>query len=307
MRFVFCFLLFLVLISCQSRPKAPEVVGDSAIAQIDEQIILASEFMKQIQRLEAKTPQILSTHLQKKDLLEQWINVELLSQAALDAGFMNDFRFKTKLAEAYTEDLSERARQALSLESIRSFYENNRRRFDQISARHILFKTAPGMPEKEKIEKFRELEKLRTQLLENPSAFSEFARRHSEDTNARQGGDLGFFSYDEMVPEFSKAAFALKHANEISPIVSTPFGYHLIQLQDSRRGFEIFRRSIENHMLRESKQQLLEKELKDLRATKNIQIFEDELLKLSPLPSIIQEDPEDVIPKDFRKETDPEP
>ena len=293
---------FAFLAACQSRPVPPEIEDDMAIAQIDDQLILASQFMKEIQRIEEKTPQVLSTHIQKRALLDQWINVELLADAAIEAGFMNDFRFKTKLAEAYVEDLADEAQRSLKPELVEAFYETHKKKFDQISARHILIKTAPGISEKEKIEKFRALEKIRAELIQSPQDFGDFARRHSEDTSARQGGDLGFFSYEEMVPEFSKAAFALNQPLDISPVISSPFGYHIIQLQDSRRGFENFKSQIESQMIRNSRQNLLAQKIESLRQGRNIQTFESNLLQLSPLPSGILNSPKEILPEDLKKD-----
>lgn len=290
------------LVACQSRPVPPEVHDDMAIAQIDDQLILASQFMKEVQRIEEKTPQVLSTYIQKKELLDQWINVELLADAALEAGFMNDFRFKTKLAEAYVEDLADEAQKSLKPELVEAFYETHRKKFDQISARHILLKTSPGMSEKEKIEKFRALEKIRAELIQSPQDFADFARRHSEDTSARQGGDLGFFSYEDMVPEFSKAAFALNQPLDISPVISSPFGYHIIQLQDARKGFENFKSQIESQMIRNSRQNILAQKIESLRRGRNIKTFEDNLLKLSPLPDGILDSPDNVLPRDLKKD-----
>lgn len=292
------------LVACQSRPVPPEVQDDMAIAQIDDQIIFASHFMKEIQRIEEKTPQVLSTHIQKKELLDQWINVELLADAALEAGLMDDFRFKTKLAEVYVEDLANEAQRSLEPKLVEAFYETHKKKFDQISARHILMKTAPGMPEKEKIEKFRALEKIREELVKKPDRFADFARRHSEDGSARQGGDLGYFAYEDMVPEFSKAAFALNQPLDISPVISSPFGYHIIQLQDSRKGFENFKSQIESQMIRESRQKLLSQKIENLRSRRKIQTFQDNLLKLSPLPNGIVDSPDKVLPKDLKKEAE---
>lgn len=72
-------------------------------------------------------------------------------------------------------------------------------------------------------------------LKANPSKFSDLARTYSDDSNsAVKGGDLGYFSKDSMVPAFSDAAFSLS-AGQISNIVQTPYGYHIIKLVDRRK------------------------------------------------------------------------
>lgn len=62
--------------------------------------------------------------------------------------------------------------------------------------------------------------------------FEQLARQHSEDPGtAPKGGDLGFFPKGKMVPAFEQAAFGLKKTGELSPVVQTPFGFHIIRLE----------------------------------------------------------------------------
>ena len=73
------------------------------------------------------------------------------------------------------------------------------------------------------------------QVKNNPDKFAELAKQHSEDpSSAVKGGDLGFFAKEEMVPEFSEAAFSTK-PGELSDIVKTEFGYHIIKVVDRKQ------------------------------------------------------------------------
>ena len=77
-------------------------------------------------------------------------------------------------------------------------------------------------------DKKAEAEKLAKELQADSSKFPAYAKKYSEDTeSAKQGGDLGFFAKDRMVPEFAKAAFEAK-PNTVSNVVKTQFGYHLL-------------------------------------------------------------------------------
>jgi parvulin-like peptidyl-prolyl isomerase len=77
-------------------------------------------------------------------------------------------------------------------------------------------------------------EKLATELKADNSKFAQYAKKYSEDTNsAKQGGDLGFFAKEQMVPEFSNTAFSAK-PNSVSDVVKTQFGYHIILVQDRK-------------------------------------------------------------------------
>ena len=99
----------------------------------------------------------------------------------------------------------------------------------QTRARHILIKTNELVPE---AEARRRLEGLRERL-ENKADFAELARLHSEDASGIKGGDLGWISPGDTVPEFERAMNALE-PGQLSAPVQTPFGWHLIQVLERR-------------------------------------------------------------------------
>jgi hypothetical protein len=90
----------------------------------------------------------------------------------------------------------------------------------EVRARHILVKT--------KNEAIKLLRKLR-----NGEDFADLATRYSTAPSGNNGGDLGYFDYRKMVPNFANAAFKLK-PGEVSPPVLTQFGWHLIKIEDRR-------------------------------------------------------------------------
>ena len=79
----------------------------------------------------------------------------------------------------------------------------------------------------------RKLENLRERLV-NGGDFAELARLYSQDGSAAKGGDLGWLSPGDTVTEFERAMDALKN-NEISPVVQSQFGMHLIQVLERRQ------------------------------------------------------------------------
>ena len=82
--------------------------------------------------------------------------------------------------------------------------------------------------------KKEQAEKLAKELKADKTKFVEYAKKYSDDPgSAKQGGDLGFFPKEAMVPEFSKVAFSAK-PDTISDVVKTQFGYHIIYVQDRR-------------------------------------------------------------------------
>jgi len=118
-----------------------------------------------------------------------------------------------------------------------AYYEQNKARFstpEERRARHILIPLQEdGKSEDDQKAK---AEKLLAQVKANPSSFSELARENSSDTgSAAQGGDLGFFGKGAMVEAFENAVFSQKKG-EVSDLVKTQFGFHIIEVTDIRGG-----------------------------------------------------------------------
>ena len=99
----------------------------------------------------------------------------------------------------------------------------------QTRARHILIKTSELVSENEAKERILKL----LERVENKADFAEVARLQSEDTSATKGGDLGWLSPGDTVPEFERAMDALK-PGQISGAVRSPFGWHIIQVVERR-------------------------------------------------------------------------
>jgi peptidyl-prolyl cis-trans isomerase SurA len=100
----------------------------------------------------------------------------------------------------------------------------------QTRARHVLIKVNEVVSE---TEARRKMENLRERLV-NGGDFAELARLYSQDGSAAKGGDLGWISPGDTVPEFETAMDALKD-KEVSPVVQSPFGMHLIQVLERRQ------------------------------------------------------------------------
>jgi peptidyl-prolyl cis-trans isomerase C len=118
---------------------------------------------------------------------------------------------------------------------VHAAYEANLDRYTQpaeVRARHVLVKVAPDASPEQRAEARRRID---TVLAEAKAGadFSALARRSSEDETASAGGELGWFARGRMVPAFEAAAFALK-PGQLSGVVETPFGYHVIQVEERR-------------------------------------------------------------------------
>ncbi|MCP4669038.1 MAG: hypothetical protein GY849_22095, partial [Deltaproteobacteria bacterium] len=116
-------------------------------------------------------------------------------------------------------------------QEIEDYYEVNRDGFlepKQVRARHILFKVGQDATD-EKEKRAREMAKLVLEKAREGKDFAALAKEYSEGPSSVKGGDLGYFSQGKMDKSFEDVAFALKKG-EISDLVRTRFGYHIIKV-----------------------------------------------------------------------------
>ena len=144
---------------------------------------------------------------------------------------LNLFRMEyfTISADYYQDNVKVRERE------VRRYYKKYAENYvtpPEVKARHILLKLIPDAPENEQQEKREQLNKLLAEIKAG-SSFEELAKNHSEDATSAEGGDLGWFKPGEMVPAFESAAFALE-AGQVSEIVQSPFGLHLIKVEERK-------------------------------------------------------------------------
>jgi len=121
---------------------------------------------------------------------------------------------------------------------VQKYYADNKDFFDKVTVRcsHIVVRVSAAAPPAERAEAERRLVELRAKILGAQMTFAEAAQMYSHCPSAPKGGDLGFIFRKWMVEEpFAKAAFALK-VNEISGIVPTDFGLHLILVTERKPG-----------------------------------------------------------------------
>jgi peptidyl-prolyl cis-trans isomerase C len=167
-------------------------------------------------------------------------------------------------------------------QEVRAFYEKNPEKFKQeeaVRASHILILADEKADEATR-------KKARSQIdaiLKRARAgedFAKLAQAHSQDGSAAQGGDLDFFTRDRMVPPFSQAAFALK-IGEISDVVTTQFGYHVIKLTERRPAeqatFDESKPRIEAQLQEERRQAAVEALVTEVRGKAKIKVEDSRL------------------------------
>ena len=120
---------------------------------------------------------------------------------------------------------------------IQKFYDGNPQKFsrqEQVHAAHILLLVNKSSTPEQKAELKKKLEDIRAEIESKSITFADAAAKYSQDSaNAKQGGNLGFFTRGQMVPPFEEAAFGAE-AGSLSQVVETSFGYHLIHVIDKK-------------------------------------------------------------------------
>ena len=157
----------------------------------------------------------------------------------------------------------ESLRQSITLneQDLKSYYEQNLQRLsskEERRASHILITAAKDLPEAEKKTARAKAEELLQLVKAKPASFADVARKHSQDPgSALKGGDLDFFGRGAMVKAFEDAAFSMKKS-DISELVESEFGYHIIQLTDIKaakaQNFESLRPSLEADLKKQQAQ-----------------------------------------------------
>lgn len=218
------------LAACQKSAEDAKPAAEStgtAVATIDGKPI-GSELLDEYSRLQTRKPASELTPEQRKELLEQLIHLELTANAAVKSGLdknpdtvarLEIGRLNVLADAALTEHL--KGKEATEQE-MRAEYETQVAAMPKLEyrARHILVATEP-------------FAQTIIDQLNKGADFAALARKESMDSS-QSGGELGWFSAARMVPEFATAVASLKKGEITPKPVQTKFGWHVIQLEDTR-------------------------------------------------------------------------
>jgi peptidyl-prolyl cis-trans isomerase C len=268
-----------------SEAKKDAKPTGAVLAEVAGTAITVDSFKKEMENLPPYLRPMTETAEGKKEMLETMIIRELILQEAAKSGLENSPAVKEKLeelkkrlvVEAYLKQkVEEQAK--VSDEELKKFYDGNKDKFktgDQVKASHILVKS-----EKEAKDVLAQLK--------SGGNFEELAKKFSTDGAASKGGDLGWFSKGAMIPEFEKVAFTMKEG-QVSDIVKTKFGYHIIKLTGKRaagaRSFEEVKDQIKAAVLPSKQQEIFQKIKDDLKKNGKYSIKEDVLKGLGGTPA----------------------
>jgi peptidyl-prolyl cis-trans isomerase C len=217
-------------VSAQDKDPVVATVNGTAIHQSD--LTVAEEEAGQIPPMSPEA---------KQDYLVQ-ISADLIlvSKAAEAKKFGDDADFKRKLEFIRKKLLMEGLMQSVGKEALtdaalHKVYDDAVKQMGdekEVHARHILFRAAPG--DEKAAKEAEDKAKAVIARLNKGEDFAKIASELTEDPSGKaNGGDLGYFSKEQMVPEFSDTAFGLENG-KISGPVKTQFGWHVIKVEDKR-------------------------------------------------------------------------
>jgi peptidyl-prolyl cis-trans isomerase C len=186
----------------------------------------------------------------KENVLAFLIDMKIVAKAAEDKKVENSEDFKKRLSFSRNRLLMDsllasEGKAATTDEAMKKVYEDASKQItgeQEVHARHILVETED---EAKAVE----------DELKKGADFAELAKKKSKDPGASDGGDLGFFTKDQMVPEFSTVAFSLE-PGKISDPVKSQFGWHVIKVEEKRNrkapDFDQVRAQIETYVTRKA-------------------------------------------------------
>jgi peptidyl-prolyl cis-trans isomerase C len=270
------------LIGCQGSTTSGGAKSEGkkegkVLAEVNGGSITTGDFDRELKNLPEYLKAMADTPQGRKEMLDTMVVRELILQQAAKDGLDKGPEIEEKLQDLKKRLIVEsflkkkvEAESKVSDEDMKKFYEQNKDKFksgEQIKASHILVKS-----EKEAKDILAKLK--------SGGNFEELAKKNSVDSSSAKGGDLGWFGKGSMVPAFEKAALALKEG-QISDIVKSDFGFHIIKLTGKRpagiRPFEEVKEQIKGAIMPTKQQEIFQKIKEELKKTAKITIKEDVL------------------------------
>ncbi len=231
-------LAFLFVAAASARAQAP--AADPVVLTVGDQKITQSEFERIVSTLPEQAQAQAKSADGRRQLADQLVELMVLAQQARAEKLDQVPDVKTRLEIGSDQILASAVYHALATPgeaALRAYYDAHKSEMEQVHARHILirFQGSPvplrtGEKDLTEAEALQKCKDLRAKIAAG-AKFAEVAQAESDDAGSGQnGGDLDTFGHGAMVPEFEKAAFALK-VGEVSEPVRSQFGYHLILVE----------------------------------------------------------------------------
>ncbi len=217
------------------------------------------------------------TNLKSQFPTEQAFQEQLASESMSPDELKNILKKDLSVQKLVENKLAGRV--VISDEDMRRFYDDNQdqmRQPEQLQLRHILIRVGKDATPEAKAEARAKIESLREQVVTGGADFAELAKANSEDPGSRdQGGEMTV-RRGQTVEPFEKAAFQLKPL-EVSPVVETQFGFHIIQLTEATPAqvipYDEVSGRIQDHLRQQGVRQEVESELEGLRSKASIALY----------------------------------
>ena len=262
----------------QGQPLSAEQMGKAKSAILDRLVegeLLYQESKKQGIRVEAKEIDDRINELRKRfpndAEYKEAISKMGISEAEIRAQMERGLAINQLIKIQITDKI------VISDEESKAFYDSRPELFkqpEQVKASHILIKAAQDADEAQKKEARKKIEAVQKKL-KGGQDFAALAREFSEGPSAPRGGELGYFGRGQMVPAFETVAFAMK-PGEVSDIVETRFGYHLIKVEDKKPAKTVsyteVKGQLDDHLKKQRGQREIDKFVDGLKKNAKIEI-----------------------------------
>lgn len=262
-------------VQMMTNPEAYKRMKREALEEMIDEELLWQEAQRQ--KIVVAPEEVQAAIAQRKS---QFRNPDAFQRRLSVAGFTEATYQDYVKREVAVEKLLKREADGVTVsdQEVHDFYVANPDKFarpEEVRARHILVKLEPGADEAKRAAARAKLEGILAQA-KNGADFAELARKNSDDS-AANGGDLGFFRRDQMVKPFEEAAFGLK-PGEISGIVQTQYGYHIIKLEERRAGGDLIpedrvRGQVRDYLKSVKRDQAMKRKLAALREVAQIKFL----------------------------------
>ncbi len=270
------------LVAQNEKPAVGEKdSSEIVLAEVNNTKITVADFNKEVANMPPNYQKYVQAN--KEKFVDDLVMRELFYQQAKKDGIEKDPEYIKQLEEIKKKVLAQMLllktmeKAEVTTEEAKKYYEENKKEYEvpeQIEAAHILIKIEdPGdeAADKAALQKAEEVLK----KVNEGGDFAELAKENSSCPSSAKGGALGSFPRGAMVPEFEEAAFSLKEG-EISGIVKTKFGYHIIKLikkvPAQTQTFAEVEDQIKETLLQEKKKAAVETLNKELREKAKITV-----------------------------------
>ncbi|OEK02462.1 hypothetical protein BFP97_13440 [Roseivirga sp. 4D4] len=198
------------------------------VAKVNDYEISASELLYAFKKNRDQNDELHIDSLKK--YLNNYIDFKLKVQAARKEGYDTLQNYKAEL-QGYISQIRKPYLENPEAEE-KLIKEIHSRKQVEINASHLLIKLGPNASPKDTLKAYKFIDSLRL-TIESQEQFESLARRFSQDGAAQNGGKLGWFSAMDMVGPFENAAYNT-NTNEVSQVVKTQFGYHILFVNQKR-------------------------------------------------------------------------